>query len=189
MSNKATELTIDLDARPATLGMNINRFRVKNGEENVAYFSLRLAGIRLTEEEVDKLMPTFSRAFFETRGNDKLPNFPQLSGFNFRDWFEGAHVVIVPGVNGQGRKLELKDAKIKKLVFEPTAGGATLLSLTVIAPKPTTKSDVETLDRLDDRFGAEVHVSIAGAEIVRPDEEQQELPINTFGDGERPQAH
>jgi hypothetical protein len=183
VTNKSDDVMIDLDSRPATLGTNINRFRVKNGDENVPYFSLRVLGIVLTDDEVDELLPFFTRAFFNTKGKTKTPMFPQFTGFQFRDNFEGATVRLTPGVNGSGKSIEVKGCKLKKLVFEPQAGGATLLSLTIIGPKR------ESLDRLDDRLDGEIHIAIEGAELMRKDDAQQDLPINTFGDDDRPAAH
>jgi hypothetical protein len=94
-------------------------------------------------------------------------------------------VTIVPGVNGSGKAIVLEDCKLKKLVFEPQPGGATLLALTVISEAP------DALRRLADRLDGEIHIAIADAKRAEQDakDAQGQLPINTFGDGEKPAAH
>jgi hypothetical protein len=185
VTNKSDAPMFAIERRPATLGTNINTFRVKKGTASVPFVSFRVLGINLTDEEVDEIQPHFSSAFFDTKGKQRLVAFPQLEPQKFVDTFEGATVRLVPGLDSNGKTLELTECAIKGLVFEPQPGGGTWLSLTIVAEK------VKGFDRMDDRLDGQIYIEIVDAALAEKDarERQQGLPLGTTSDAPPKAAH
>lgn len=172
--------------RACQLGASINTRTEKHGDEDVPACDIPLAGIMLDESELNALMgdPYAHRALFTDRKGHAEPSLPQIEALTLRDKLEGATVTIVLSTTGKGTELVLGNAKLKGLTLQPQSGGATSLSLKV---QVSGDEVAHTVGELVAHLNGHITCEISGATAEQTKtSQQQDLPINTFGEGEAP---
>jgi hypothetical protein len=174
-------LTIDM--RPAKLGKSINTRTEMHGEETVTALDIPLAGILLDAEELNALLgdPKAHACFFSLIvGDQTRPRFPSLSGLQLDGKFAECYVELALGI---GDPMLLENVKVASVVLTPLPGG-----LTELRCKVQCTPDLALAPRLLKYIGQSIDASIVLGEAMRKGEDAQpELPLNSFGAGERPQ--
>jgi hypothetical protein len=175
---------LNITSRACQLGASINTRPEK--DEDVPACDIPLAGIMLDETELNALVndPYAHRALFTDRGGHQEPSLPQFEAHRLRDKLEGATVTLSTG--GRGRELVIGDAKLKGLTLEPLSGGATSLSLKVQVSGDAVPGLVGMLlNHLNGHITVEIADAVA---VEKKADKQLDLPVNAFGEGERPEG-
>jgi hypothetical protein len=177
---------LTITPRACQLGETINPRAERHGTERVPACDIPLDGIMLSEEELNAVLdePYAHRSLFTDKAGHLEPNLPQVEALCLRKKLTGAAVTLLLSTTGKGKSFELTDCKLKSLKLEPLSGGATKLSMTV----QTAGDHVPKLTgELTALLGQHLTVSVSGGEVEKKKgEAQQQLPINTFGEGEKP---
>lgn len=175
---------LTISKRPCQIGTSINTRRELHGDEPVPACDIPILGITLDANELCSLLeePTAFRALFDTKRGHDEPLFTQFEPFQLKDKIEGANVSLSVGKG----MIELHDCKLKGLTLQPMAGGLTLLSFKI----QTSGDDMAAVvGDLVAHLDHTIDIEIADGERVKAkDSQQQDLPINTFGDGEEPES-
>lgn len=177
---------LNITSRACQLGASINTRAEKHGDEDVPAADIPLAGIMLDEAELNALLndPYAHRALFTDRGGHQEPSLPQFEAHTLRDKLEGDTVTLTAGT--RNKEIILGDAKLKGLTLEPLSGGATSLSLKIQVSGDAVPGVVGMLlNHLNGHLTVEIADAVA---IEKKGDKQQDLPINTFGDGEQPEG-
>lgn len=175
---------LTIENRPAMLGESLNTRTEKHGDEHVPAHDIQVEGIMLDETELNALLgaPGAHAAFFERGSKMPEPTFPRLKSFVLKDKFEGSTVTFAIGL--KQTEVRLEDCKVSKLTLTPMPGGLTQLDCQVQA----LSTHVGDLPLLVSRLGRDVTVEIELGEAKSDGKgKQQDLAINTFGEGEEPQ--
>lgn len=173
-------MSTELSARACKLGVSLNCRRELHGDEGVPACDISVAGIMLTKEEFNALMGD-DYAYGAMFTEKKEPRLPQIENIVLKGKRVGAAVVITITTTGKGTGLALSDCKLKDLVLAPMSGG-----LTAMALKIQTAGDhvPNTVGILSAHMGDDISLSISDSTLEVKQSKQQELPLNTFGEGE-----
>jgi hypothetical protein len=181
-------MTMLITKRPCRIGSSINTRTEKHGDEDVPACDIPLEAIMIDANELNILLGDTGahKALFRKgkNGSETIqePAFRQLKSFVLKDKFEDANVLLTVGINGT--EVELADVKLAKVTLAPQVGGLTELSLQVQATP-----DVEDIAEILQYLNGEEDVAIEfGKRAEKAASKQKDLPINTFGDGEQPEA-
>lgn len=174
---------LTISKRPCQLGITINTRRELHGDEAVPACDIPIAGITLDANELNSFLgePTAHRALFNRKGSHDEPLFPQLEPFQLKDKIEGAHVELT--LNGE--TYAFSPCKLKGVTLQPMSGGVTLLSFKV---QSSVDDMGDVVSNLVGHLDRTIEIAVSGGEAKPQDTKQQDLPINTFGDGEEPEA-
>lgn len=168
--------------RPCKLGQSVNTRTEKHGDDSVPACDIPVSGFMLEKAELDELVgKDFWNCMFNN-GNGKkadMPLWEKLATMKLADKYSGG-VTIVLGPNV--KDIELEDVTIAGITLEPLAGGLTAVSFKIQASDDVEKFVHKLIARLDTEIDLQVEF---GDKVERAKSKQQDLPINTFGDGEQ----
>jgi hypothetical protein len=179
---------ISITPRPCKIGSSINTRTEKHGDEDVPACDVPVAGITLDKGELNALLGEqyAHQLLFSIREGHTSPVFGMLEPFRLKGKIEDVQVSIKLGLLDGADEIELTSAKLKGLTLEPQAGGLTLLGCKVQVSGDHVPSIAGTLLNFLNRV---VTIELHGGDATTSKaEKQQDLPINTFGDGEQQDA-
>lgn len=174
---------LKLDSRSCKIGPSINSRTEKHGDEDIPAMDIPLSAIPLSKDELNALLgePLAWNSFYNERKDGFAePLLKGIKPIGLEAKYEGAEVTLRLGLNLL--EVELLDVKLTKLKLEPTAGGATSLSLTVQCLLEDHAKALYSWMNHD----ASVEI-MTGDPVEAEKSEQPELPLNTF-EGDAPPA-
>jgi|SRR5580658_7065687 hypothetical protein len=153
----------------------------KRSEDGNSRLEAELTGILLSTEEVNAMLedPYADRCLFNEKDGVKQPALPDIQ-HSWTRKMHGARVTITLSTPRKATEVNLVDCDLKDFVLEPQQGGDTALSLKVACIGDYVPSAV---GHLTAHLGGSVMVEIVDAELAakRGADNQQQLPLNTFG--------
>jgi hypothetical protein len=168
-----------ISLRQAKIGNQIQARGEMHGEDSVTAYSIPIVGVMIDDHELAALLqePLARQALFVDRAGEMTqPLFPQLKPLQLKHKFEGGLVRIVHSIDNE--EIKFTSCKIKSIKLEPQPGGLTEISFMV--------NTVLTLDaraaRLQGQINHEVQIECSAE--LSADDAQQDLPLNSFGEGE-----
>lgn len=168
---------LSLKQRPCILGDKYAGKKKRDTE--VRTLKLELKDIELSREEVNALLgePHAYEALYDTSAHPIRPFLACIKALEIAASWTGARVVLWYELGAT--KVELKNATLSKIKITPPLGGDTRLSLSVEGEPVLDRKIAELIDRVGSGIECEIHAE-------RP-EDQQELPLNSHGEGEQPE--
>lgn len=167
------------------LGSSVNTRTEKHGDDSVPACDIPIAGLMLEKHEVDELVGKhYWSSIFNTgnRGKADQPLFPNIASHKMVDKYEGT-VLIDLGPNVKA--VELEAVKISGITLTPHAGGLVEMSFKIQTAEDIEKFVHKLVARLDTEIDLELTI---GEKVEKAKSKQQDLPINTFGEGEQQPA-
>lgn len=156
-----------------------------HGEEPVTAFAIPLE-FTISREQLCALLGVyFDRALYndEVGGQAAQPveGFRHLKPLEISETLTAKRVVL--RLDGD-QELEFQDVKLQKLALELMTGGCTKVSVQVYVLPGVGKENL----LLQEHQGRHIRVSISDTRIALKNGKQQDLPLNTVGDNEQPEA-
>ena len=162
--------------RTCVLGGKFSGKKVKDREARS--IQLELSGIMLDENELNSLLgePHAHRSIYNTNGKEITPYLKRLKALELSNSWEGAEVTL--WYSGATLRLDLPKAKLTKIRLTPLTGGETHMSCNVESEPTLDRKLVDLIERVGSGIECEIRAD-------HP-EEQEDLPLNSHGTGERP---
>lgn len=154
----------------------------KHGEKDVTAFDIPISAVTLKPEQFNALSEDAyaDRWLFSDKADIREPNLSKFEPLVLRDTFEEALVAMKVG----GDAFSFADARIKDVQFEGKRGGDILCSFNVRV-RPENDKQILQLIAYQNR---EISIDIQDAKVcMKGGRRQQELPLNTHGEGEQPE--
>lgn len=171
-----------LSPRACKLGVNLNCRRELHGDDSVPACDIAIGGIMLTQPELNALAGDDAHDSLFLSNNE--PALPQMENMVLKGKRIGAKVVITTSTT-MPAKFELSDCKLKDITLAPMSGGLTAMALKVQFSGDGVPLVVGNLSAY---LGGDITFAVGETLLEVKTSKQAELPLNTFGEGETPQA-
>jgi hypothetical protein len=169
-----------LDKRPCQLGVYLNTPTQKHGEERVPAKVLGVKNLMLSKEELNALFDdahAWDMLYVEHKGKPSTPFWHGKLGVLSHAVSKFANSAVNLSFGLKPYEVQFTGATIKTLKFEPTVGGLTSLSFTLVCLKSNVSGD---LARLDEHLNGAADASVLFGDPEdddEKDEDQEELDL------------
>lgn len=166
---------LTLNSRPCLLGLKSSTDGKEIDGAEVKLLTLELEDVLLDKREVNVLLgePHAWNVLYNT-GVKPVEPYKSLKSLELREPIDGAAVTLAFGLNSG---VAFTGVKLSKLKLELKSGGETALSCKLTATPALDATFAQLLEHLGDGIEVEMRFEPAG--------QQQDLPLNAFGEGQR----
>lgn len=180
-----------ISERTCQLGDSV---KLKSSEDaegaSIPACEIPVGGLMLEANDVNALLgdPYAHASLFTSKSGHLEPSLPQVKNLVLKENRPGLDVTITIETTGPAKPQLLKDCQLKNLSIAPLSGGLTALGFTVHTVGKHVPALMGLLAaHLNGHITCEVRDG-SGPPKGKRKAKQQDLPINTFGDGEQPET-
>jgi hypothetical protein len=164
---------LNLDSRPATLGVSLGTPTEKHGDDRVPAKNIRIKNVLLTKDELNDLLGdkhAWDMLYVEKKGKAAEPIFAgKLAALAVLGKWRESSISISFGLKPY--EVNFSEARISRVALECQTGGQTAMSFMLSALKANISG---ALSSLDDYLGTNVNVAVEFGEPADEDEDDDE---------------